>query len=308
MVFTQGEVVEFFYDGGSTPGSKRRVRVDEVCPECIYAFDLDAQGLRRFNLDKIRPLTPTTPSAKVCFIITSDGTITLYINKKSYIINKDNPGYSRILDILHTSNYEECGDQLLSLATVKDAIISYVKSADIEIKNDEIYYKGSVVHNCLTERILDLCRNNYPFEPMLKFLENILENPSFRAVNELYKFLEHKGLPITSDGCFIGYKKVQDDYKDWYSGKYDNSVGAKPKMDRREVDEDSTKDCSYGFHIGTLEYARDDFHSGSGRIMICKVNPKDCVSVPSDFNFSKLRVCEYEVIDELENTTSYYTT
>jgi hypothetical protein len=33
--------------------------------------------------------------------------------------------------------------------------------------------------------------------------------------------------------------------------------------------------------------------------MVCKVNPKNVVSIPADYNNSKMRVCEYEVIDEL---------
>jgi len=32
-----------------------------------------------------------------------------------------------------------------------------------------------------------------------------------------------------------------------------------------------------------------------------KVNPKDVVSVPYDYNYSKMRVCEYEVLREVED-------
>jgi hypothetical protein len=33
--------------------------------------------------------------------------------------------------------------------------------------------------------------------------------------------------------------------------------------------------------------------------MILKINPRDVVSIPSDYNNSKGRTCRYEVIDEL---------
>jgi hypothetical protein len=34
--------------------------------------------------------------------------------------------------------------------------------------------------------------------------------------------------------------------------------------------------------------------------MICKVNPADVVAVPSDYNNAKMRVCKYEVINEVD--------
>mgnify|MGYP001275889994 CR=1 FL=1 len=39
-----------------------------------------------------------------------------------------------------------------------------------------------------------------------------------------------------------------------------------------------------------------DDSDGGNQIVICKVNPRDVVSVPSDSKFQKLRCCEYEVV------------
>jgi hypothetical protein len=40
-------------------------------------------------------------------------------------------------------------------------------------------------------------------------------------------------------------------------------------------------------------------HFGGERIMIVKINPRDVVSIPSDYNDTKGRACRYEVIGEL---------
>ncbi len=40
--------------------------------------------------------------------------------------------------------------------------------------------------------------------------------------------------------------------------------------------------------------------------MILKVNPKDVVSIPSDYDNAKGRTCRYEVIGELEREDHFY--
>jgi hypothetical protein len=53
------------------------------------------------------------------------------------------------------------------------------------------------------------------------------------------------------------------------------------KCPRNKVDDDKEVGCSYGFHAGTVEYAKD-FLGGSGRhLMIVEINPADVVSIPN---------------------------
>ena len=141
---------------------------------------------------------------------------------------------------------------------------------------------------------------DFPIEPLVLFVENLMENPSRRAVQELYGFLEKNSLPITPDGHFLAYKKVRDDYKDIHSGTMDNSVGQIVEMERNAVDDDKDRTCSTGLHFCSQDYL-PHFGTGPGnRVVILKINPRDVVSIPSDYNDSKGRACRYEVIDELE--------
>jgi hypothetical protein len=137
---------------------------------------------------------------------------------------------------------------------------------------------------------------------MLLFLDNLMKNPSRHSIEELYNFLVHRHLPITETGCFLAYKAVRMDYKDWYSNSVDNSIGQEPFMERNEVDDDWRVECSSGYHVGAIEYV-DSYSKGfsdPSRIMIVEVNPMDVVSAPSNENFTKCRVCKYRVIGEMQ--------
>ena len=167
----------------------------------------------------------------------------------------------------------------------------------ITIQNGSVFYDFEEVPDVVAERVLQLQADGFDVTPMVNFLTNLYDNPSRTAIHELWAWIEQAGLTITNDGHFIAWKGVTSDYRDRYSGLYDNSVGANPKKERREVDDNADKVCSYGFHVGTFVYA-DRFGKVDGKLMECKVNPKDVVAVASDGR-TKVRVCEYLVIGEV---------
>jgi hypothetical protein len=151
--------------------------------------------------------------------------------------------------------------------------------------------------------------DGFKFDHMVKFLENLMQNPSKRAVDETYWFLENYGLPITDDGCFLAYKAVRNDYTDIYSGKFFNGIGGVVSMPRNMVDDNYGIDCSNGLHVGALDYVVQYGHfkkgeapvAGGNRLLIVKVNPKDVVSVPKYEGHTKMRVCEYTVVSEIND-------
>jgi hypothetical protein len=157
------------------------------------------------------------------------------------------------------------------------------------------------VHGSIGKRILEFMSKGLPFEPLVNFLDNLMQNPSMQSQKELYDFLEHENLAITSDGHFLAYKAVRSDFKDKYRGTFDNSIGNIVTMQRAKVDDDRARGCSDGLHAGALNYVASYGNMDAGdRIVIVKINPKDVVSVPSDCNCEKLRTCRYEVVAEYE--------
>jgi len=243
-------------------------------------------------------------NTNIPYVIKTNGSVTLYLNGECMTVATDHPNYNKIVEALKSGDHS----QIENMVNVAKAVIKYA-SGQISIENGQIFYGTFAVHNTLTDRIIKMMSEGFKFDHMIKFLENLMQNPSGRAVNETYTFLENYGLPITDDGCFLAYKAVRNDYKDIYSGKYDNCVGCAPSMPRNMVDETYDRDCSTGLHVGALDYVVQYGHftkgqpliEGRNRLLVVKVNPKDVVSVPKYENHPKMRVSQYLVVSEIND-------
>jgi hypothetical protein len=225
-----------------------------------------------------------------------DGNLTLVLNNKSYQVLPDHINYKMILEALPTAT----SDELLEIVDIEKAVASFSDGL-VEIKNGQVTYEGEAVHGSISKRILEFMSKGLPFQPLVTFLQNLMENPSMQSQKELYDFLEHESLPITEDGHFLAYKAVRSDYMDKYRGTFDNHVGNVCEMTRSKVDDDRSRGCSNGLHAGALNYvAGYGCIESNDKIVIVKINPKDVVSVPSDCNYEKLRTCRYEVVGEYQ--------
>ena len=225
-----------------------------------------------------------------------DGNLTVVLNNKSFQVLPDHLNYKMILEALPSAT----SDELLEMIDIEKAVATFSDGL-VEIKNGQVTYEGEVVHGSISKRILEFMSKGLPFQPLVIFLKNLMENPSMQSQKELYDFLEHEHLPITEDGYFLAYKAVRSDFKDKYRGVFDNSVGQICEMTRSKVDDDRGRGCSNGLHAGALNYvAGYGSVESNDKIVIVKINPKDVVSVPSDCNFEKLRTCRYEVVGEYQ--------
>jgi len=225
--------------------------------------------------------------------ITQSGKIAAVINGQPYSVDTDHANYTKIIEAIKVQDW----DAFVKLTDIASSINAYATD-DVCVKDGVVYYQAMPVHNTLANRIVKFMREGLPFMPLCKFLENLMQNPSHRAVNELYDFLEAGELPITTDGCFLAYKNVKSDYKDIHSGTFDNSVGKVCEMPRNQVDEDKNQTCSKGLHFCSIAYLPHFSDSCGGHTMIVKINPADVVSIPADYNNTKGRTCKYEVVAE----------
>lgn len=223
--------------------------------------------------------------------IKTDNSLTVFINNEVRTIDADYPFWSEVIYALKENNEGE----VKRLICLPDVIESYVHG-DLTIVNDEVFYKNHKIKNGLTKRLVRMIKEGFPIDPLLAFLHNLLENPSNRAIQEAYTFLDTNNLPITDDGHFIAYKKINADWTDCHTGKINNSVGTEVSMPRNEVDDNPNNTCSHGLHVCSLAYLD---HFGGARLVAVKVNPQNIVSVPIDYNNSKMRVCAYTVLTEL---------
>jgi len=236
--------------------------------------------------------------------IITDSTITLISETGPSVIGKTHPNFYKIKKALLQKNFLDI-DNLLD---VKNGYKEF-SNGRIVVDGDNLIYNGTIVHNVLTQRIVDMIQNGDAVEPMINFLVNLMDNPSEGSIDQLYTFLEHENLPITEDGCFLAYKAINRDYTDKYTGKISNKVGDKVKMPYEEVTADPTKHCSSGLHCGSIDYVRsygnfkvdENGEQIGDRLVTVKVNPNAVVSVPEDSDRQKVRVYRYVVHEEIEN-------
>lgn len=217
--------------------------------------------------------------------------IIVVVGNKSHTISSTHITYSSVLEAIKAGDW----DTVKNIIEPKKVVLNYGQG-NVSIQGEKLFWKGNELHTSLTRRMLEMLQEGFPIEPMVNFMDNLMQNPSKRAVDELYGFLEKNNLPITPDGHFLAYKKVRDDFKDVHSGTMDNSVGKIVEMERNQVDDDKNRTCSSGLHFCSESYL---CHFGGERTVIVKINPRDVVSIPSDYNDSKGRCCRYEVIGEL---------
>jgi len=236
------------------------------------------------------------PTAKLLNDDPISGFITVFIEGKQYTINASNPAFPNALKAYKESDWQGLVD---SIHPANKLHRLYFQYENIEVKDGNVYIDGDAVTSIVAERVLNALAGDVDAVHIFKFMTRLQLNPSKRAVDELYTFLEHKNLPITDSGTFLAYKAVRSDYSDKHTGTFFNTVGSVLTMPRNKVDDDKEVGCSYGFHAGTLEYA-SDFANHYDKMVVVEIDPADVVSIPTDCNFQKLRTCRYKVVAEYE--------
>lgn len=221
--------------------------------------------------------------------------ISITYGREAWNADSSHINFKQALKALVDGNVEEA----LTLINVKKAIERYVGD-NIVIENGVLTYEGYVLNNGLTNRIIESMSAGEDFEFYLPFLKNLMMNPSNKAVNRLFDFLEANDIAITPDGFFIAWKVVTKDYLDCRTKTFDNSPGKPVFIPRNQVDENDLQTCSYGLHVCSKSYI-PEYRSDGDKVVSVKVHPKDVVSVPVDYNNSKMRTCGYVVLEDVTN-------
>jgi hypothetical protein len=109
----------------------------------------------------------------VSYIIGNAGDINLVVDGKSHTIAVDHANYSEIVEKLVAEDYADI-ERLLDVASA----ITVASEGKVTVLDGCVCYDGSEVINPLTDRILRFVKEGLPFKPMLRFLENLMDNPS----------------------------------------------------------------------------------------------------------------------------------
>ena len=226
----------------------------------------------------------------------TDGFLTVVVDGKQHTILASNPLFASAVSAFQIKDFDAL---MLALDPSRKFLNLYAKYEQIEVKDGSVFVDGDVIQSVVADRIINFLADGVDCLPIFKFITRLQLNPSKRAVDELYTFLEHKHLPLTETGTFLAYKAVRNDFTDKHTGKFFNGVGEVLSMPRNKVDDDKNVGCSYGFHAGTLRYA-SEFACGSDKMVLVEIDPADVVSIPTDCEFQKLRTARYKVVAEYE--------
>ena len=218
--------------------------------------------------------------------------LTAFVKGKPYNVNRTAKIFNAALEAVKNDDEEK----FLEVFNTKEEIVRK-SNGKVQLKDGQLFYGDRQVTGLIASRIFEMLELGLTIDPMIKFIENLMLNPSKRAVDELFGFIDACDLPITEDGHFLAYKRIRSDYKDVHSGTMDNSVGKILEMPRNLVDEDKSRTCSAGLHFCSYEYLK---HFSGERIVVVKINPADVVAIPEDYNNSKGRTCRYEIVEEMQ--------
>lgn len=234
------------------------------------------------------------------FFSTTDGlTVNISWNGVPKTVSRSEPHFQSVFQTLLASGPKAAYLLLVGKKHVIDKLFGK-NNPDIYYNNGKVFYKtveldfktvNAAIHRYATEG------NETQMIRLLNFLDKLILNPSKSAITTLYSFISHNNIELTDDGDILAFKAVTADLKDIHSRTIDNTPGKVISMPRSDVVEDPKQTCSAGLHVCSWAYLSTSGFAGEGsRYLKVQVNPKDVVSVPVDYNGSKMRCCEYKVL------------
>lgn len=235
----------------------------------------------------------------------------------SVLIAASDPTYGPVRRYL----VDEHGEDFATVRDLVDRFRTGVKQATVEAvavvdgdtaQTEAEPYRithGDPVEEVVLAAAIRLTNSDADLAPLGAFLRRLERNPSQASRSQLFGWLKAGGFTLTTEGLIVGYKSVradgrsahagnepvtvqaQDGTVDTITGHVPYPVGATVWMARDLVNDDRNSACSVGLHVGTYSYA-EHF---SEQMLVVLVDPADVVSVPTDSNAQKMRVCRLYV-------------
>ncbi len=229
--------------------------------------------------------------------------IVIVMDGKPETITTSHQAYDRIVEAIKNRDVKTA----YTLMKPREAISKFTTGM-VDLSDNRVRWGGyDITGTSVAKRVLALAlKGDYPnLERLGRFLDKMFQNPSAALVQSgrIYEFMAYSDIEIHEDGDIILYKSVRGNYMDKRTGKVSNAPGTIVRMARSFVNDNNKDLCSYGLHVCSLAYLKQCFGSLGQRVVRCKLNPKDIVSITDDYGSSKIRCCEYLVLDDY--TTEY---
>lgn len=238
-------------------------------------------------------------------------TLTVFLPEGPLVVPGDHPNFDALIA---SADGGAAPDQIKDQADLSRAVAQKFDALTrrVSVANGVVYFDGDPVHNALAKHIVRALDQGVGFQSLVNFYEKLAANPSEHSREQLYEWLDRRDFTILPDGNFLAYKgcaKAADGTAvsisrgkaivdgESVEGAVPNPIGAVVEFPRSEVQFDPSVGCARGLHVGDYDYASS---WARGVLLTVSVNPADVVSVPTDSNAAKVRVCRYTVEDVYE--------
>lgn len=243
------------------------------------------------------------------FSESSEVNLTAFIDGQMYSATDSHPNFERIERMCREGDHS-----VVDLFDISNTAQERFRrlSERVSISNGVIYFDGEQVDNSLTQQVVRFINDGVDdFEPLILFFEKVENNPNPHSREQLYRWLADRDFTINQDGNIVAYKGVKIGNRDEAGAEYfsihhgtaivdglkvtgaiPNNIGSVIEMPRADVQHDPSRGCHTGLHAGTWNYASG---FAQGAVLTVEINPRDVVSVPTDCEDQKMRVCRYTV-------------
>jgi len=236
--------------------------------------------------------------------------LTAFIDGQMYSATDSHPNFERIESMCRQGD-----ESVVALFDISHTAQERFRrlSERVSISNGKIYFDGEEVDNALTQQVVRFINDGVEdFEPLILFFEKVQTNPNPHSREQLYRWLADRDFTINHDGNILAYKGVEKTATGEYqsisrgtatvngevkTGAIPNPIGAVVEMPRSSVQHDPSVGCHTGLHAGTWNYASG---FAQGAVLTVEINPRDVVSVPTDCDDQKMRVCRYTVVEVVD--------
>lgn len=161
------------------------------------------------------------------------------------------------------------------------------------VSDNEVRLDGDILHSPVADRVLWLKQQGLDYAPLLAFAEKLLDNPSRRPIEELFDYVDSRGLIIDSDGCIVGYEAFGEPSA---AETPDRRPGREVAVRRSRTEEDPARPCAASLKVGPFP-AGIALPPGA-LLNVVRVHPRDVVAVP--VGAGPLRCCAMQVLAQCD--------
>lgn len=233
----------------------------------------------------------------------SDEEIFFVFDNKPYTYTKSHSDFYTIVAHVQGNNQDDLREIFNRVNDLVVATNGFFKCTE----NGHVYYNKSLLTDATADLIYDKLKNKTERQAWYNMLDKIAQNPRQDIMHEIILWIEEASLAIFDDGDILAFKKVNDNYTSIHDSRTMNALHTTISLPREQCDDSRKRTCSSGLHFCSYGYLDHFSGSGNSRVLILKINPRDIVAIPEDYNNQKGRACSYYIWGEIgEETHSAY--